>query len=105
MSENYPQRHILIVANGINFIDITGAEFLVQEAHRWRSLGGGLYIVGLKLVAQDVLSAGSYRDEIGAENIFNTKRVAIEAIYQRLGPSVCATCPAKVFQECATRGE
>lgn len=100
VSENYPQRHLLIVANGINFIDITGAEFLVQEAHRWRSLGGDLYIVGLKMVAQDVLSAGSYRDEIGADHLFITKREAITAIYERLDASVCATCEARIFQEC-----
>lgn len=103
VSENHPQRYVLIVANGVNFIDITGAEFLVQEAHRWRSRGGGLFIVGLKIVAQDVLAAGSYRDEIGADHFFVTKREAIAAIYERLDAAVCARCEARIFKECEAR--
>lgn len=100
MSENNPQRRLLILANGINFIDITGAEFLVQEAKRWRAMGGDLYICGLKIVAQDVLRAGGYRDEIGEDHFFKTKKEAISAIYQELDPQICETCEARIFQEC-----
>lgn len=100
LSENYPQRHLLIVANGINFIDITGAEFLAQESERWRSRGGNLYIAGLKIVAQDVLAAGSYKRTIGAENFFATKNEAIAAIYERLDRSICEQCTARIFLEC-----
>ena len=100
LSENYPQRHLLIVANGINFIDITGAEFLAQESERWRSRGGGFYIAGLKIVAQDVLAAGSYKKTIGPENFFTTKNEAIAAIYDRLDPEICQSCTARIFLEC-----
>ncbi|MBK6620336.1 MAG: SulP family inorganic anion transporter [Saprospirales bacterium] len=100
LSEHHPQRHLLILANGINFVDITGAEFLVQEAQRWRELGGDLYICGLKLVAQDVLISGGYRDEIGEDHFFKTKSEAIPAIYKRLDPKICETCEARVFLEC-----
>jgi SulP family sulfate permease len=100
MSENNPQRRLLIVASGINFIDITGAEFLVQETKRWRAMGGDLYICGLKIVAQDVLSAGGYLDQIGKDHVFKTKKDAIEAIYEQLDPKVCETCEARIFKEC-----
>ncbi|MBK8489337.1 MAG: SulP family inorganic anion transporter [Saprospirales bacterium] len=100
LSENHPQRHVLILANGINFVDITGAEFLVQETKRWRALGGDLYICGLKIIAQDVLVAGGYRDEIGEDHFFTTKKEAIPAIYQRLDPKICETCEARIFEEC-----
>lgn len=100
LSENYPQRHVLILANGVNFIDITGAEFLAQEALRWRSLGGDFYICGLKLIAQDVFIPGGYRDVIGQDHVFYNKKQAIQDIYKRLDQSVCATCQVRVFNEC-----
>ena len=42
LAQHPEQRHLLIVGNGINFIDVAGAEMLVQEAERRRKLGGGL---------------------------------------------------------------
>ena len=100
LSENHPQRHVLILANGINFVDITGAEFLVQEAKRWRAMGGDLYICGLKIVSQDVLLAGGYREEIGEDHFFKTKKEAVAAIYAQLNPGICETCEARIFSEC-----
>jgi len=100
LSENHPQRHLLILANGINFVDISGAEFLVQEAMRWRARGGDFYICGLKFVAQDVLISGGFRDQIGADHFFSTKKDAIPAIFKRLDPKICETCQARIFLEC-----
>ncbi len=100
LSQNHPQRHLLIISNGVNFIDVTGAEFLVQEAERWRSLGGDLYLAGLKQVARDVFLSGGYEEAFGPDNIFTTKQEAIAAIYERLDPEVCARCTARIFLEC-----
>ncbi len=104
VSENHPQSHLLIIANGVNFIDITGAEFLVHEAKRWRRMGGGMYIAGLKIIAQDVLEAGDYKQEIGPENFFTTKNEAVAAIFKRLDTGVCAQCKARIFLECQGGG-
>ena len=38
------------MANGINFIDLAGAEWLTKEAKKWEDRGGGVYFVGLKIV-------------------------------------------------------
>jgi len=35
------QKHLLIVASGINFVDVSGAEMLVREARRRKAMGGG----------------------------------------------------------------
>src|SRR6202521_4958103 len=40
---NPQQKHLLIVASGINLIDISGAEMLAREAKRRGNMGGGLY--------------------------------------------------------------
>ena len=72
----------------------------MQEAERWRSMGGDLFIVGLKQVAQDVLREGGYRSQIGENNFFLTKSEAIRTIYQGLDPEICKTCEAKIFYEC-----
>jgi SulP family sulfate permease len=43
MEEHRPgQRHPILSATGINFIDVAGAELLAEEAKRRRSMGGAL---------------------------------------------------------------
>ena len=96
------QKHLLLVASGINFVDVAGAEFLVEEAKRRRNLGGGLYLYQVKEGACETLKKGGYADEIGRENFFSSKRTALETIpRERLDHRVCARCRARIFLECA----
>lgn len=95
-------KYMLLLANGINRIDFDGAEWLAEEAKTWHERGGALYIAGLKLIAQDVLIDGGFLDEIGEEYFYISKTDAIAVIYQKLDPSVCRACTARVFHECAT---
>ncbi len=94
-------RYMLLLANGINRIDFDGAEWLAEEAKAWRNRGGALYIAGLKVIAQDVLIDGGFLGEIGEEYFFVSKTDAIAVIYEKLDPSVCRACTARVFHECA----
>ena len=102
MKDDSSVKYMLLLANGINRIDFDGAEWLAEEAKAWRERGGGLYIAGLKLIAQDVLIDGGFLEEIGEEYFFVSKTDAIAQIYQKLDPSVCRACTARVFHECAT---
>ena len=95
-----PEKHLLILANGINYVDLDGAEWLVREAAFWRKKGGGLYIVRLKIIAQDVMESGGFMDAIGRENFFLSKTAAFAAIYKKLDREVCLACPYRVFFEC-----
>ena len=96
------QKHLLLVASGINFVDVAGAEFLVEEAKRRRNLGGGLYLYQVKEGACETLKKGGYADEIGRENFFSSKRAALETIpRERLDHQICAHCRARIFLECA----
>lgn len=85
IDKNNPSKcHVLIVAYGINFIDITGAQMLVNESRRRRGQRGGLYLCGLKKQARDVLERGGYIDGIGAENIFISETQAVAQILERI---------------------
>jgi sulfate permease, SulP family len=101
LSEQDPgQKHLLIIANGINFIDIAGAELLVQEARRWRDAGGGLYLAKLKPEVRNIFRRGGFTDAFGAQNIFATKAEAFVALHQRLDRERCARCDKRIFLEC-----
>ena len=92
--------HVLIVAKGINFIDLAGATWLSHEVYKWQNRGGGIYFSGLKIVSQQILKKGGFRDEIGEENFYEDKLTAINEIYKKLDKEICKSCEAKIFHEC-----
>lgn len=96
------KKHILIVGTGINFIDVTGTQLLLEESNRLKSRGGGLYLSHLKKTVRDFLN-DDFKDKIGRENIFTSKEEAIAAIYSRLNHHVCETCTARIFNECLSK--
>ncbi len=93
-------KHVLVIANGINFIDLAGAAWLAHEAEKWQIRGGGIYFSGLKIVSQQILKKGGFRDQIGLDNFYLDKKTAIEDIYKKLDNNICATCNVNVFDEC-----
>ena len=102
MEEKQPgQKHLAIVASGVNFIDVAGAELLEQEAKRRRELGGGLYLIRVKPGVCEPLTRGGYLDEIGKENVFTGKTEAIAWATSRVDPEICRSCTARIFRECA----
>lgn len=98
--ESPHQRHILIIADGINFIDAAGAEALIAEANRRRKLGGDLYLSGLKKPVHDFLARGGFLDELGAGHVFISKYDALAGIFEHMDRPTCNTCAARVFLEC-----
>ncbi|HIE01597.1 MAG TPA: SulP family inorganic anion transporter [Thiotrichaceae bacterium] len=92
--------HLLILAKPINFIDVAGAEMLVQEAKYWKTQGGGLYLCGLKMEADKFLRRGGYLDKIGEHNLFTAKKEAIAEIFKHLDHQFCQTCERRIFREC-----
>lgn len=104
IDERHPdQKHVLLIARGMNFIDVAGAEMLVQEAARRRRIGGGLYFYRLQDQVRELLVRGDYLDEIGEENIFATKTHPIDTIYPKLDSEICRSCEARIFSQCHVR--
>ena len=94
------QRHVLLAARGMNFVDIAGAELLAHEARRRTAMGGGLYLYRVQAGVLELLDQGPYLEAIGKENIFPTKSHPIDTIYPRLDPEICRTCTARIFPQC-----
>jgi SulP family sulfate permease len=90
--------HVIIAADGINFIDLAAAEWLTNEILKWQKDRGGIYFAGLKLVSQDVLQKGGFKTEMGGEIFFKDKRTAIHEIHKKTE----TPCKEKVFDECNT---
>lgn len=94
------QKHLLVIAKGINFLDVAGAEFVATEAKRRRAQGGGFYMYEVKEGACEPLKRGGFVDVIGPENIFESKEVAIRTVFDKLDRDICKRCDKRIFNEC-----
>jgi SulP family sulfate permease len=103
--QNPGQKHVAIVAHGINFIDLAGAEYLAEEAERRRAEGGGLYFISVKDTVQEQLAESGALKAIGGANLFDSKSDAIATLFKRLDPEVCRTCKARIFRECGGQAQ
>ncbi|MFT7465678.1 MAG: SulP family sulfate permease [Brevundimonas sp.] len=92
--------HILIVASGVNFIDLDGIEALLIENNRLKALNGSLYFVAVKSTTYEFMEKVNFVNEIGRDNFFDSKADAINVLYDRLDKSKCEKCQALVFKEC-----
>ena len=100
---NPAQKHVMLVARGMNFIDVAGAELLSQEARRRRELGGGLYFYRLQDKVRELFMRGNYLNDINDDHIFPTKSHPIDAIYPKLDSEICRNCTARIFPQCHVR--
>ena len=86
------QKHVLIVASGINFIDLAGTELLANEAKRLAAKGGGLYLCNLNGRVIKPIIRNGHLSTIGKRHIFATKALALSTIDAKLSDHSCAGC-------------
>ena len=98
-------RFLAIVMSGVNFVDLAGAEALVQMSKRWRDRGGGLYLIRVKDRVMEILERGGYIDEIGRDHVFDSKTDALRTLYRWFDYGECRACGRRVFVECARMGK
>jgi len=94
------QKHVAIVAHGMNFVDKEGAHFLEEEAEKRRHAGGGLYFIRLKDTVYEQLAEHHVLKALGGKNMFDSKSEAIAALYKRLDYGICQKCQTRIFREC-----
>jgi SulP family sulfate permease len=95
-----PQRHLLVMAKSMNFIDLAGDELWRDEMRLRRSCGGDLYFHRPRPPVMELWQRSGFLDEIGRDHIFPDKRIAIATIVPRLDAAICARCTVKLFDEC-----
>jgi SulP family sulfate permease len=99
---NPDQKTVMVVAGGVNFVDVAGAEMLAQEARRRRRMGGGLYFYRCKDSVYKFLRKADKLDDIGEAGFFPVQSNWIKAVYATLDSEICRTCKARIFDECQT---
>ena len=100
MSESQNVYHFLVVASGINFIDLAGAEVLVSVHRNLQKKGGGLFFVNLKSSVYEFAAKTFFIKQIGSKNFCDQKSGAIKQLYARLDKDICAKCEMRIFNEC-----
>ena len=97
---------ILIIGDGINLIDLSGAEMLLHEAERLEEMGGGLYFACLKPQVYYSISRTHLINQIGNAHFFDDKREAIAKLRRLLRmQGRCENCKLRVFRECKEGAE
>ena len=97
------QRHLLIMAKSMNFIDHAGALTWEYELRKRREMGGDLYFHRPRPEVMRTWQRMGFVEYLGADHIFPDKGTAISQIYDRLDPDICASCTVRIFRECNER--
>jgi SulP family sulfate permease len=100
ISEKEEVYNILIIATGVNLIDLAGAEALIAENKRLKKMGGGLYFVNMKAAVYEFAVRSGFIKNIGPDHFFDNKSRAIAGIHSRLNRNNCSICQNKIFREC-----
>lgn len=94
------QKHLLVMAKSMNFIDISGADLWRVELEARRAAGGDLYFHRPRPQVIETWQRDHFVEALGADHLYPDKRHAIASIFRRLDPDVCARCTARIFEEC-----
>lgn len=95
-------KHLLVMAKSMNFIDVPASELWRGELATRRAQGGDVYFHRPRQPVIDLWHRVGFTGALGPDHLFMSKRAAISTIFARLDRSICATCTARVFEECKT---
>ncbi|MEO8836554.1 MAG: SulP family inorganic anion transporter [Caldimonas sp.] len=93
-------KHLLVMSQSMNFIDLAAAEMWRAELFARRSAGGDLYFHRPRAPVLELWQRVGFMTELGRDHIFPAKRIAIATIFDRLDRGICAHCTIRVFEEC-----
>ena len=101
-SQPNPQKHLLVMAKSMNFIDLAGAELWQAELAARRAMGGDLYFHRPRPEVIQMWRKTGFTRVLGPEHQFPDKATAISTIFGKLDPEICRHCSARIFWECKT---
>ncbi|HYA38572.1 MAG TPA: SulP family inorganic anion transporter [Candidatus Methylomirabilis sp.] len=86
-------KYILVVGSGINGLDASGVEMLRNLVDRLSQTRITLAFCSIKGTVTDVMRRTGLLDRIGAENVFDSEKAALDDISRRLGHEVRGATP------------
>ena len=95
-----PQKHLLVMAKSMNFIDLAGDDLWRDELRLRRKMGGDLYFHRPRPPVTELWHKSGFLAEMGRDHVFPDKRIAIATIVPKLDQGICARCTVKLFEEC-----
>lgn len=85
LNEDNRWQHLVILAEGVNIVDVSGAEMLVTERRKLQKQGGDLYIIGMKPHVRRKLRTTPYWRQLGGQyHIYESTYVAFRSICKML---------------------
>ena len=94
------QKHLLVLARQVSFIDSAGAELIGRENRLRKAAGGQVYFHQLSDKSKQMLDRMGILNEIGTDHLYESKGEAIASVFKRVDPEICKRCTARVFNEC-----
>jgi SulP family sulfate permease len=79
--------NVLLLLSGVNFIDVSGAELLAQQAGELRGAGATLWVANLRPPVREVLANGGFFTPADFTRCFDTEDEAMQTIATKLGAS------------------
>jgi len=85
VSEKPDANYLLVIGDGINQLDASGEVVLHHLVDRLKNSNTTMVFAGLDRQVLEVMRRTQLYDNIGKENLFATKDMALASIYKRLG--------------------
>jgi SulP family sulfate permease len=93
-------KSLLVMARGMNYLDIAGADVWDRELRLRKGMGGDLYFHDPGNEATDIWRRTGFIDRLGKDHLFESKTQAIASIFVKLDPKICQSCRVRAFKEC-----
>ena len=78
-------QHLVILAEGVNIIDVAGIEMLLAQKRRLQKTGGDLYLIGVKPHLRRKLAKSPYWQALDGDNtLFDSTYLAFRSILRSL---------------------
>ncbi|WP_421907528.1 SulP family inorganic anion transporter [Mameliella sp.] len=94
------KRGTVLNLKGVGKIDLTGADFIINECRTARKRGQDYHLIASHRSSRDALRRLHVIDVVGEDHIHFTKSDAIRHAVDKADENICRTCKARIFHEC-----
>ncbi|MCJ7874708.1 sodium-independent anion transporter [Phaeobacter sp. J2-8] len=95
------KRGTVLNLKGVGKIDLTGADFIVNECRAARKRGQDYHLIASHKSSRDALRRLHVIDVVGEDHVHFTKSDAIRYAVDKADDDICRTCAARIFHECS----